>query len=91
MSRTVEGPIHRYTYARRRAAGQALANALTRLGIEPGDRVGTLAWNGYRHFELYFGISGIGAVLPHDQPAAVPRADRLHRQPCRGPGRCSST
>ena len=35
---------------------------LLRLGIEPGDRVGTLAWNTFRHFELYYGISGIGAV-----------------------------
>ena len=46
--------------AERRA--KRVANALTRLGIRPGDRVATLAWNGYRHFELYFGISGIGAV-----------------------------
>ena len=46
--------------AERRA--KQLAKALRRLGIEPGDRVGTLAWNTYRHFELYYAISGIGAV-----------------------------
>ena len=63
VSRTVEGPIHRTTYARGAAArAKRVANALTRLGIRPGDRVATLAWNGYRHFELYFGVSGIGAV-----------------------------
>ncbi|MFL5154325.1 MAG: 3-(methylthio)propionyl-CoA ligase [Microvirga sp.] len=62
VSRTVEGPIHRTTYAQAERRAKRVANALTRLGIRPGDRVATLAWNGYRHFELYFGISGIGAV-----------------------------
>ncbi len=62
VSRTVEGPIHRYTYAESERRAKRLARALIRLGIEPGDRVATLAWNGYRHFELYYGISGIGAV-----------------------------
>src|SRR6266446_6983418 len=62
VSRTVEGPIHRYTYADAEPRAKQLARALLRLGIEPGDRVATLAWNTYRHFELYYGISGIGAV-----------------------------
>ena len=62
VSRSIEGPIHRYTYAESYVRMNKLANALFRLGIRKGDRVGTLAWNGYRHFELYFGISGIGAV-----------------------------
>ena len=62
VSRTVEGSIHRTTYAETERRAKRLANALTRLGIKPGDRIATLAWNGYRHFELYFGISGIGAV-----------------------------
>jgi acyl-CoA synthetase (AMP-forming)/AMP-acid ligase II len=63
VSRTVEGGIHRYTYreAHRRALG--LAGALTALGVRAGDRVATLAWNGYRHFELYYAVSGMGAVL----------------------------
>ncbi len=56
------GAIHRYTY---RDAGKRvarLAHALVGLGVQPGDRVATLAWNNYRHFELYYAISGIGAV-----------------------------
>jgi fatty-acyl-CoA synthase len=62
VSRTNEGPIHRYTYAEAERRSKRLAKALKRLGIDAGDRVGTLAWNGYRHYELYFGVSGIGAV-----------------------------
>jgi acyl-CoA synthetase (AMP-forming)/AMP-acid ligase II len=62
VSRTVEGAIHRTTYAETEWRAKKLANALRRLGVGAGDRVATLAWNGYRHFELYFGISGIGAV-----------------------------
>jgi acyl-CoA synthetase (AMP-forming)/AMP-acid ligase II len=62
VSRTVEGPIYRYTYSEAELRSKRLARALLRLGIRPGDRVGTLAWNTYRHFELYYGISGIGAV-----------------------------
>ncbi|HYM73328.1 MAG TPA: long-chain-fatty-acid--CoA ligase [Stellaceae bacterium] len=62
VSRSVEGPIHRYTYAEAERGARRVAQALLRLGIEPGDRVATLAWNTWRHFELYYGISGIGAV-----------------------------
>jgi 3-(methylthio)propionyl---CoA ligase len=62
VSRTGEGPIHRYTYREAERRTKQLANALVRLGLRPGDRVATLAWNTYRHFELYYAISGIGAV-----------------------------
>ncbi len=62
VTRTVEGPIHRYTYQDAYRRMQQLANALGALGVQPGDRLATLAWNGYRHLELYYGISGIGAV-----------------------------
>ena len=62
VSRTVEGPIHRYTYGEAERRSKRLARALLRLGIRPGDRVGTLAWNTFRHVELYYAISGIGAV-----------------------------
>jgi fatty-acyl-CoA synthase len=62
VSCLVEGGTHRYTYAEAARRAKRLAQALTRLGIGEGDRVATLAWNGYRHFESYFGISGIGAV-----------------------------
>jgi acyl-CoA synthetase (AMP-forming)/AMP-acid ligase II len=63
VSKTVEGPIHRYTYRDAHDRSKKLANALVRLGVTDGDRVATLAWNGYRHFELYFAVSGMGAVL----------------------------
>jgi len=62
VSRTVEGPLHRYTYADAAVRAKKLAQALRRLGIGDADRVATLAWNGYRHFELYYGVSGMGAV-----------------------------
>ena len=62
VSRMVEGPMHRYTLREAYARIGRLAHALTRLGVEAGDRIATLAWNGFRHFELYFAVSGIGAV-----------------------------
>ena len=62
VSRMVDGTVHRYSYADAERRSRRLARALLRLGIAPGDRVGTLAWNNYRHFELYYGVSGIGAV-----------------------------
>ena len=62
VSVTVEGGIHRTTYAKTAPRVRKLANALKRLGVGEGTRVATLAWNGYRHLELYYGISGIGAV-----------------------------
>jgi acyl-CoA synthetase (AMP-forming)/AMP-acid ligase II len=74
VTRSVEGPIHRTTYAETYRRIQKLAHALTALGIRPGDRVATLAWNTWRHLELYYAIAGIGAVchtvnprLPIDQ------------------------
>ncbi len=74
ITRSIEGPIHRTDYATLHARVQQLANALIDLGIKPGDRVATLAWNTWRHIELYYAISGIGAVchtlnprLPPDQ------------------------
>jgi 3-(methylthio)propionyl---CoA ligase len=62
VSRTVDGGIHRYTYEAAERRAKRLARALSKLGITPSDRVGTLAWNTFRHFELYYAISGIGAV-----------------------------
>jgi acyl-CoA synthetase (AMP-forming)/AMP-acid ligase II len=62
VSRMVDGAVHRYGYAEAERRSRRLARALLRLGIASGDRVGTLAWNNYRHFELYYGVSGIGAV-----------------------------
>ncbi len=62
VSRTIEGPIHRASFRETHARARRLANALERLGVAAGDRVGTLAWNGFRHVEIYFASSGMGAV-----------------------------
>ena len=63
VSRRVEGDIHRYTYSDSAKRARQVANALDGLKLNFGDRVATLAWNGYRHFELYYGVSGSGRVL----------------------------
>jgi acyl-CoA synthetase (AMP-forming)/AMP-acid ligase II len=72
VSRTCEGPIIRMTYADLAVRAAKLAKALLRLGIKPGDRVATLAWNTHRHMELYFAVSGIGAVLHTVNPRLFP-------------------
>ncbi len=72
VSRTIEGPIHRYSYREAHQRSKQVAGALLSLGVNPGDRIGTLAWNGYRHLELYFGISGLGAVLHTINPRLFP-------------------
>jgi len=56
-------PVHRCGYADVDRRARQLAKALSALGVHEGDRVGTMAWNGYRHMELFFGVSGMGAVL----------------------------
>jgi len=58
-----EDRLHRYTYADLARRTHQLANVLTRLGVKQGDRVATLAWNNYRHLELYYAIPCMGAVL----------------------------
>jgi fatty-acyl-CoA synthase len=63
VTRTVEGPLHRYTYADAHARAAKAANVLLACGVRPGDRIATLAWNTYRHFELFYGVSGAGAIL----------------------------
>ena len=55
--------MHRYTYADFAKRAQQLMHALDKLGLEDGDRVATLAWNGYRHLECYFAIPCTGRVL----------------------------
>ncbi|WP_044875358.1 3-(methylthio)propionyl-CoA ligase [Pseudomonas sp. LFM046] len=72
VSRTVEGTLHRYTYAQAHLRAKKAANALKKLGVQQGDRVGTLAWNGYRHFELYYAISGMGAITHTINPRLFP-------------------
>ena len=72
VSRRVEGDIHRYTYRDLAARARQLANTLEREGLQFGDRVASLAWNGYRHLEMYFGVSGSGRVLHTINPRLHP-------------------
>ncbi|MEM9602126.1 MAG: 3-(methylthio)propionyl-CoA ligase [Pseudomonadota bacterium] len=72
VSRTVAGDMHRYTYRDAARRSRTLANALAALGIGSGDKVGTLAWNGYRHLECYYAIAGMGAVLHTVNPRLFP-------------------
>src|SRR5229473_911051 len=74
VSRSPEDGLHFYTYRDLETRSKQLGKALQQLGVRIGDRIATLAWNGYRHLELYYGVSGIGAVchtvnprLFHDQ------------------------
>jgi 3-(methylthio)propionyl---CoA ligase len=72
VSRLAEGGIHRYTYSEAHKRSRQLANALMALGVKPSDRVATLAWNNHRHFELYYAISGIGAICHTINPRLFP-------------------
>jgi acyl-CoA synthetase (AMP-forming)/AMP-acid ligase II len=72
VSRRVEGDIHRSDYRRTAARSRQVANALDRIGLGFSDRVATLAWNGYRHFELYFGVTGSGRVVHTINPRLAP-------------------
>lgn len=72
VSRRVEGDIHRYTFGDLAVRSRRMANALAGLNVQHGDRIGTLAWNGYRHMELYYAVSGSGAVLHTLNPRLHP-------------------
>jgi fatty-acyl-CoA synthase len=72
VSRRVEGDIHRTNYRQLASRSRSMAKALIALGIRMSDRVGTLAWNGYRHMELYYAVSGSGAVLHTINPRLHP-------------------
>ncbi len=72
VSRRVEGDIHHTTYTEVAARSRRMANALAGLGVRDGERVATLAWNGYRHLELYYAVSGSGAVLHTLNPRLHP-------------------
>ncbi|MDP2086322.1 MAG: long-chain-fatty-acid--CoA ligase [Gemmobacter sp.] len=72
VSSTVEGGLHDQSYAQARDRIGQLAHALVAMGVRPGDRVATLAWNGYRHFELYYAVAGIGAVCHTINPRLFP-------------------
>ncbi len=72
VTRTVEGPIHRYTYVDAEKRINKLANALIALGVKKGDRIGVMGWNTHRQFELYYAVGGIGAVLNTINPRLGP-------------------
>ncbi|MEX3934635.1 3-(methylthio)propionyl-CoA ligase [Paraburkholderia phymatum] len=72
VSKRIEGDVHRYTYRDCEKRAKQLAQALIALGVEMGDRIGTLAWNGYRHLETYFGATGFGAVCHTINPRLFP-------------------
>jgi len=73
VSKTVDGgAIHRYTYREAHARARQLANALKRLGVQQTDRVATLGWNSFRHFEIYYAVAGSGAVIHTINPRLFP-------------------
>ncbi len=72
VSRLPEGGIWRYTYAAAASRTRRLANALIRLGVRHQDRVATLAWNTHRHYELYYAVSGSGAIVHTVNPRLFP-------------------
>jgi 3-(methylthio)propionyl---CoA ligase len=72
VSKRVEGDLHRYTYHEAHKRSRRLANALRALGLKEGDRVATLAWNGHRHFELYYAVAGSGMVMHTINPRLFP-------------------
>ena len=72
VTRTVEGPIHRYTWKEARHRAKQLAQALYAVGVRGDDRVATIAWNTHRHLELYYGVSGTGAVIHTVNPRLHP-------------------
>ena len=64
VSRTIEGPIHRYNYVDLDRRARQIASAVRdRLEVGPGDVVATMAWNGYRHLETWYGVMGLGAIV----------------------------
>jgi len=72
VGRTIEGALHRYNYRDAHERTKRLARALGRLGVGIGDRVGSLAWNTHQHFEMFYGVSGTGAVLHTVNPRLFP-------------------
>ncbi len=72
VSRRVEGDIHRYTYADCHERSKKLADAFVRSGTAVGDRIATLAWNGYRHMEMYYAVGGLGGVVHTINPRLHP-------------------
>ena len=80
ISSKIPSGMHRYTYADFYRRVHRLAHSLAALGVQPGDRVGTLCWNGFRHLELYFAIPCYGAVMHTLNLRLALRSVGLHHQ-----------
>jgi fatty-acyl-CoA synthase len=72
VSRLAVGGTHRYGYADAETRARRLARALIGLGVKAGDRIGTLAWNSHRHFEIYYAVSGMAAICHTINPRLFP-------------------
>ena len=72
VSRRVEGDLHRYSYRDCHDRSARLADAFTKRGVHVGDRIATLAWNGYRHMEIYYAAAGLGGVVHTINPRLHP-------------------
>ena len=72
VSRLPEGTIHRYGWRDAHTRARRLARGLAAVGVQPGDRVATLAWNTHRHLELYYAVSGSGAICHTVNPRLFP-------------------
>lgn len=72
ISARTEGDIHRQNYRETAARVAQLAHGLDKIGVKHGDRIATMAWNTYRHFEIYYGVSGIGAITHTINPRLSP-------------------
>ena len=83
VSATGEGTTHHTTWAETERRARRLVRVLQGLGVKPQDRVGTLAWNDYRHLEIYYADVRHAGDLPHDQSAPRAGRHRLHHQPRR--------
>src|SRR5207244_13548067 len=85
VSKTVDGSVHRYTYRDAHARARKLAGALQRLGVQPGERIATLAWNSYPHFEIYYTVAGPGAVIHTIHPRLLLDPVTYIANPAEGP------
>jgi fatty-acyl-CoA synthase len=72
VSRLAEGGVFRYTYRDAHQRARQAARALLKAGVVQGERIGTLGWNTHRHFEVYFAVSGMGAVCHTINPRLFP-------------------
>ena len=72
VTRSVEGPLTRTTYADVHARAKQVSHGLLEMGVKPGDRVATMGWNSDRHLEVWYGAVGVGAVLHTLNPRLFP-------------------